>query len=37
MRTRPVLNFFQVASLVMLLVAVALLAADITMHFAIHG
>jgi beta-lactam-binding protein with PASTA domain len=37
MRTRPVLNFFQVASLVMLLVAMALLAADITMHFAIHG
>ncbi len=37
MRTRPVLNFFQVASLVMLLVAVALLAAITTMHFAIHG
>ncbi len=37
MRTRPVLNFFQVASLVMLLVAVALLAAIATMHFAIHG
>jgi len=37
MRTRPVLNFFQVASLVMLLVAVALLAAVATMHFAIHG
>jgi beta-lactam-binding protein with PASTA domain len=30
-------NFFQVASLVMLLVAVALLAAVITMRFAIHG
>ena len=30
-------NFFQVASLVMLLVAVALLAAIATMHFAIHG
>ena len=30
-------NFFQVASLVMLLVAVALLAAITTMHFAIHG
>jgi hypothetical protein len=29
--------FFQVASLVMLLVAVALLAAIATMHFAIHG
>jgi beta-lactam-binding protein with PASTA domain len=37
MMTRPVLNFFQVASLVMLLVAVALLAAVTTMHFAIHG
>jgi len=37
MRTRPVLNFFQVASLVTLLVAVALLAAITTMHFAIHG
>jgi beta-lactam-binding protein with PASTA domain len=34
---RPVVNFFQVASLVMLLVAVALLAAVATMHFAIHG
>src|ERR1039457_315208 len=30
-------NFFQVGSLVMLLVAVALLAAITTMHFAIHG
>jgi beta-lactam-binding protein with PASTA domain len=37
MKTRPVVNFFQVASLVMLLVAVALLAAIATMHFAIHG
>jgi beta-lactam-binding protein with PASTA domain len=37
MMTRPVVNFFQVASLVMLLVAVALLAAVTTMHFAIHG
>ena len=37
MRTRPVINFFQIASLVMLLVAVALLAAIATMHFAIHG
>jgi len=36
-RSRPVLNFFQVASLMMLLVAVALLAAITTMHFAIHG
>jgi beta-lactam-binding protein with PASTA domain len=34
---RPVLNFFQVASLLMLLIAVALLAAVTTMHFAIHG
>ena len=32
-----VVNFFQVASLVLLLVAVALLAAIATMHFAIHG
>ena len=32
-----VLNFFQIASMVMLLVAVALLAAITTMHFAIHG
>ena len=32
-----VANFFQIASLVMLLVAVALLAAIATMHFAIHG
>ena len=31
------INFFQVASLVMLLVAVALLSAVITMRFAIHG
>src|ERR1017187_8039033 len=30
-------NFFQVGSLVMLLVAVVLLAAIATMHFAIHG
>jgi beta-lactam-binding protein with PASTA domain len=37
MRTRPVINFFQIASLVMLLVAVGLLAAIATMHFAIHG
>ncbi len=37
MRARPVVNFFQVASLVMLLVAVAMLAAIATMHFAIHG
>ena len=37
MMHRPVVNFFQVASLVMALVAVALLAAIGTMHFAIHG
>jgi hypothetical protein len=37
MKSRPVVNFFQVASLLMLLVAVALLAAITTMHFAIHG
>jgi beta-lactam-binding protein with PASTA domain len=37
MMHRPVVNFFQVASLVMLLVAVALLSAVTTMHFAIHG
>jgi beta-lactam-binding protein with PASTA domain len=37
MKSRPFVNFFQVASLLMLLVAVALLAAVTTMHFAIHG
>jgi beta-lactam-binding protein with PASTA domain len=37
MMHRPIVNFFQVASLVMALVAVALLAAITTMHFAIHG
>ena len=37
MRMRPVVSFFQVAWLVMMLVAVALLAAITTMHFAIHG
>jgi beta-lactam-binding protein with PASTA domain len=37
MKTRRVMNFFQVASLVMLLVAIALLSAITTMHFAIHG
>src|SRR6204780_3638836 len=36
MNTR-VVRFFQIASLVMLLVAVALLSAIATMHFAIHG
>lgn len=34
---RHVINLFQVGSLVMLLVAVALLSAITTMHFAIHG
>jgi eukaryotic-like serine/threonine-protein kinase len=34
---RSWVNFFQVASLLMLLVTVALLAAIATMHFAIHG
>jgi eukaryotic-like serine/threonine-protein kinase len=34
---RTVFNFFQVGSLLMLLVTVALLAAITTMHFAIHG
>ncbi len=34
---RPLVNFFQIASLVMVLVAVGLAAAIITMHFAIHG
>ena len=37
MKRQHFVNFFQVASLVMLLVAVALLAAVTTMHFAIHG
>jgi beta-lactam-binding protein with PASTA domain len=37
MNGRPLLNFLQGASLVMVLVAVALLAAITTMHFAIHG
>jgi beta-lactam-binding protein with PASTA domain len=36
-RRRPLVNFFQVASLVMVLIAVALLAALTTMHFSIHG
>ena len=37
MKSRSIVNFFQVASLLMLLVAVALLAAITTMNFAIHG
>jgi beta-lactam-binding protein with PASTA domain len=34
---RPLVNLFQIVSLVMVLVAVGLLAAITTMHFAIHG
>ncbi len=34
---RSLVNFFQIASLVMLLIAVGLLAAITTMHFVIHG
>jgi beta-lactam-binding protein with PASTA domain len=37
MKSHPFIYFFRVASLVMLLVAVALLSAITTMHFAIHG
>ena len=37
MNTRAIANFFQVASLLLLLVAVAMLAAIVTMQFAIHG
>ncbi|HZP07651.1 MAG TPA: PASTA domain-containing protein [Terracidiphilus sp.] len=37
MKSRSIVGFFRVASLLMLLVAVALLAAITTMHFAIHG
>ncbi len=37
MNTRAIAGFFRIASLLMLLVAVALLAAITTMHFAIHG
>ncbi len=37
MSIRWIAGFFRVASLLMVLVAVALLAAIITMHFAIHG
>ena len=36
-RTRPIRNFFQIASLLLGLVAVALVSAITTMHFAIHG
>src|SRR6201993_5591631 len=34
---RPLVHFFQIASLVRILIAVALGAAILTMHFAIHG
>jgi beta-lactam-binding protein with PASTA domain len=37
MTSQSIKNFFQVASLLLLLVAVGLMAAVITMHFAIHG
>ncbi len=37
MNAGPIARFFRIASLLMLLVAVALLAAITTMHFAIHG
>jgi beta-lactam-binding protein with PASTA domain len=37
MNTRAIANFFQIASLLLLLVAVALLSAIATMQFAIHG
>jgi len=37
MTSQSIKNFFQVGSLLMLLVFVALMAAIITMHFAIHG
>jgi eukaryotic-like serine/threonine-protein kinase len=37
MSMNPIARFFRIASLLMLLVAVALTAAIITMHFAIHG
>ncbi len=37
MDSRPIVNFFRIASLLLLLVAVTLLAAITTMHFAIHG
>ncbi|HUV69320.1 MAG TPA: PASTA domain-containing protein [Terracidiphilus sp.] len=37
MNGHPIVNFFRMASLLMLLVVVALLAAIVTMHFSIHG
>ncbi len=37
MNRRPVVNFVQALSLVMVLILVALVSAILTMHFAIHG
>jgi len=37
MMSRSIVNFFQIASLLLLLVAVGLLSAIATVHFAIHG
>src|SRR5580700_10948342 len=37
MNSRSIANFFQVASLLLLLLAVALMSAIVTMQFAIHG
>jgi beta-lactam-binding protein with PASTA domain len=37
MNIRGIKNFFQIASLLLLLVSAALIAAIVTMHFAIHG
>ena len=37
MKGQVLIKLFQVASLVMLLIAVAMLSAITTMHFAIHG
>src|SRR5579862_2970937 len=37
MNTRAITGFLRIASLLLLLVAIALLAAITTMHFAIHG
>ncbi len=37
MNTRSIAGFFRVASLLLLLVVVALMSAIVTMHFAIHG
>ena len=37
MKSRSIANFIQIASLLLLLVAVGLLSAIVTVHFAIHG